>query len=85
MATDIMGLSTWAVGGEGAGNRILDAETDRLSFFQDDITDELSRRGLPADAGLASRQVDALIDRAVTCGRYDEAASLAADADANSL
>ncbi|KQP67677.1 hypothetical protein ASF41_21665 [Methylobacterium sp. Leaf111] len=85
MASDIMGLSTWAVQGEIGGNRILDAENDRLSFFQNDITDELARRGQPDNRGEAARRCDALIDRALACGEYDEVARLASEANAKGL
>lgn len=85
LASDIMGLSTWAIEGEGCGNRILDAEFDRLSFFQGDIADELAWRGVSDGSASECRRFDALIDRAVACGDYAEAARFAADADAKRL
>ncbi|WP_264051693.1 hypothetical protein [Methylobacterium flocculans] len=76
-ASDIAGLTTWAVLGKPGDRRLLDAEGDRLSFFQTDITDELARRGVPDNSASASRRFDALIDRAVACSDYEEAARLA--------
>jgi hypothetical protein len=70
---------------EAGGSRILDAEMDRLSFFQTDVADELARRGTPGNSGLAARRIDALIHRAVACGDYEEATRLASEADAKRL
>lgn len=84
-ASDIAASTTWALLNEGDSCRILDAEMDRLSFFQADIADELMRRGTPADRGLADRQYETLIDRAVACGGYEEAARLASEANAKGL
>jgi len=78
-ATDVMGLTGWTVSPEGQGHRFLDAEADRLWFFQGDIADELTRRDLSDD------RARVLIDRAVQCGDYDEAARFAAEADAKGL
>ena len=77
VASDIAGLTTWAVLDEAGGNRLLDAEGDRLSYFQTDIADELARRGATDKSVSASRRFDALIDRAVACSDYEEAARLA--------
>jgi hypothetical protein len=84
-ASEIAGLTTWTLHDEAGGSRILDAEMDRLSFFQTDIADELARRGTPGNSGLAARRIDALIHRAVACGDYEEAARLASEADAKRL
>lgn len=84
-ASDIAGLTTWTLHDEAGGSRILDAEMDRLSFFQTDIADELARRGTPGNSGIAARRVDALIHQAVACGDYEEAARLASEADAKRI
>lgn len=85
MATEVLGLTTWTVQGENEGGRIVEAEFDRLSFVQGDIADELARRSEPQGWGEASRRFDVLIDRAVACGDYEEAARFAAEADAKGL
>ena len=77
IASDIASLTTWAVQDETGGSRILDAELDRLGFLQNDIADELARRGASDNSASASRWFDTLIDRAVACGDYEEAARLA--------
>ncbi|KQQ39138.1 hypothetical protein ASF58_22870 [Methylobacterium sp. Leaf125] len=84
-ASDFAGLTTWTLYDEAGGSRILNAEMDRLSFFQTDIADELARRGTPGNSGLAARRADALIHRAVACGDYEEAARLASEADAKRI
>lgn len=84
-ASDFAGLATWTLYDEAGGSRILNAEIDRLSFFQTDIADELARRGMPGNSGLVARRFDALIHRAVACGDYEEAARLASEADAKRI
>lgn len=84
LATDIMGLSGWAFDDISEGHRLLDAECDRLSFFQGYIADELKRRECPEKTE-ASWRIDTLIGRAVACGDYEEAACFASEADAKCL
>jgi hypothetical protein len=85
LATDIMGLTGHALPVEGGGANLLDAEGDRLSFFQGFIADELQRRDVDRSDTWASWRIDTLINRAVACGDYEEAARLAAEADAKGL
>ena len=84
LATDIIGLSGWAFDETSTGGVLLDAEGDRLSYFQGYIADELRRR-LPAGTVQASSRIDIIINRAIACGDYEEAARFAAEADAKRL
>jgi hypothetical protein len=84
IASDVMGLTNGTISDEGTGYQLLDAENDRLSFFQGYLADELNRRDLP-DMTEAGWRLDTLINRAVACGDYDEAARFAADANAKRL
>ena len=83
LATNIMGLTGNTMPVKGAGHIILDAEADRLSFFQGDIADELQRRDM--SDGWASWRIDTLINRAVACGDYEETARFAAEVAAKRL
>ena len=84
-AFDIAGLTTWAISDETGGCRLLNAELDRLGFLQNDIADELARRGTPDSFGLAGRHFDTLIHRAVADGDYAAASRFAAEAGAKGL
>lgn len=84
-ASDIAGLTTWALRDEADSHRLLDTEMDRLSFFQSDIADEIARRGLSDTSMHAGRWHDVLIHRAAACGNYDDAARIAAEAHAKGL
>lgn len=81
-AFDIASLTTWTVHDQEDGNRILDAELDRLSHLQNDIADELARRSEYDGSTSAGRRFDTLIHRAVARGEYEDAARFASEADA---
>ncbi|MCC0808086.1 hypothetical protein FPV16_18025 [Methylobacterium sp. W2] len=87
LATDVAGLTTWTLGAQedAGGSLLLDAEADRLSHFQDYIAAELARRGLSEERGTAGRQSIVLIDRAISCGEFEEAALFASEANSRRL
>jgi hypothetical protein len=84
MANDIFGLTGWTTSKCGNGDDLLNAEADRLSFFQGYLADELKRRELLAWPDTTYR-FETIIDRAITCGDFDEAARFAAEAAAKGL
>ncbi|MCJ2045595.1 hypothetical protein MKK58_13780 [Methylobacterium sp. J-078] len=81
MATDIMGLTGWTTSPEGRGDRLLDAESDRLHHFQNYVADELARRDV-TERSEATFRADVLVNRAVARGNFDDVSDYAAEADA---
>jgi len=84
LATDMMAMASETVPEEGAGRRLLEAETERLVSFQHSIADELERLQL-SDRKDAGECIDVLVARALACRDFKEVAHFAAEATANDL